>query len=158
TVHGGKKPLKLTDVSVKLVYVEVQTRPDQPLPSIDTRVLLSQTVAAGEDLPPGAVKTYTFRLVIPHGTNNTAHHASYKVMGVADIPGVKDPSDSADLKVVDAGEDNHRVLPIEEVFARFPQLRSPNESQLVSGLRELFLACYSEGAQFMEAEPFLADL
>src|SRR5512139_3436405 len=155
---GGKKPLKLTELQVKLLYVCVTSRDDSPLPNIDTRILLTQTVAAGEDLPPGQQKTFAFRFTVPYGTETTAHNVSYKVLASADIPSVKDPSADVELRVVDADEDEHRLLPLEEVFGRFPDLRSNNEGQQIEALRELFLACYSEGAQFMEIEPFLADL
>jgi hypothetical protein len=158
TLVGGKKPLKLTELNVKLLYVAVHAREDSALPDIDTRILLTQTVAAGEELRPGAMLGYTFRLVVPHGTEKTAHNVSYKVMAVADIPSVKDPSATADLVVVDASDDATRLLPIEEIFSRFPDLRSPNEEKLCEALREVFLACYSEGAQLMEIEPFLADV
>ena len=158
TLVGGKKPLKLTELTVKLLYVCVTSRDDSPLPNIDTRVLLTQTVAAGEDLPPGVQKQYAFRFTLPHGTETTAHNVSYKVLATADIPSVKDPGADAELRVVDADEDEHRLLPLEEVFGRFPGLRSSNEGELVDAPRDLFLACYSEGSQFMEVEPYLADV
>ncbi len=157
-LYGGKKPLKVTELTVKLLYVCVTSRDDSPLPDIDTRVLLTQTVAAGEDLPPGSQKAFTFRFTVPHGTETTAHNVSYKVLASADIPGVKDPGADAELRVVDADEDEHRLLPLEEVFGRFPGLRSSNEEELKDALRDLFLECYSQGAQFMEVEPYLADL
>jgi HEAT repeat protein len=158
TLIGGKKPLKLTELNVKLLYVSVTASEDSALPNIETEILLSQTVAAGEELRPGSTQTYTFRLVVPHDAETTAHNVTYKVMAVADIPSVKDPSASADLVVVDASDDETRTLPIEEIFGRFPDLRSPNEERLCEALREVFLACYSEGGQFMELEPFLSDL
>jgi len=155
---GGKKPLKVTEVTVKLLYVCVTAKDDSPLPDIDTRVLLTQTVAAGEDLPPGAQKQWPFRFTVPHGTETTAHNVSYKVLASADIPSVKDPGADAELRVVDADEDEHRLLPLDEVYGRFPGLRSTNEEELCEALRDLFLACYSEGAQFMEIEPYVADM
>jgi HEAT repeat protein len=158
SLTGGKKPLKVTELQVKLLYVCVTAQDDSPLPKIDTRILLTQTVAAGEDLPPGQHKQYSFRFTVPHGTETTAHNVSYKVLAAADIPSVKDPSADADLRVVDAEDDENRLLALEEVFGRFPDLRSQNEGQQIEALRELFLACYSEGGQFMEVEPFLSDL
>lgn len=155
---GGKKPLKLTELQVKLLYVRVTARDDSPLPDIDTRILFAQTIAAGEDLPPGAQKQFAFRFTVPHDTETTAHNVSYKVLASADIPSVKDPSADVELRVVDADDDQSRLLPLEEVFNRFPDLRSSNEDSQCDALRELYSACYSEGAQFMEIEPFLNDL
>ena len=158
TVFGGKKPLRLTELSVKLIYVAVTSVEGQAMPNIDTRILLTQTVTTGEDLPPESQKTYNFRFTVPHGTELTAHNVSYKVLAVADIPSVKDPSADLELKVVAEDKDKHRKLPIEEVYSRFPGLRSTDEDTLCDELRELFLACYSEGGQFMEVEPALADM
>lgn len=156
SLQGGKKPLKLTELTVKLLFVSVHSREGQALPDIKTEVLLTQTIAAGEDLPPEAVKNFTFRFTVPHGTETSAHNVSYTVMACADIPGVKDPSATQELKVVDADEDEHRLLPVEEVFQRFPGLRSNSEEQLTEALRDLFLACYSEAGQLLEIEPTLA--
>lgn len=155
---GGKKPLKLTELTVKLLYVEVHAREDSALPDIKTEVLLTQTIAAGEDLPPGLAKNFAFRFTVPYGQAETAHNVSYTVMAVADIPGVKDPSASAELKIVDASDDEHRLLPLEEIFSRFPNLRSQNEHQLEEALNDLFIACYGEGSQLMEIEPHLNAL
>jgi HEAT repeat protein len=155
-LHGGKKPLKLTELQVKLLYVAVTSRDDSPLPDIDTRILLTQTIAAGADLPPESQSTFTFRFTVPDGTELSAHNVSYKVLASADIPGVKDPGADLELKVIEPSSDAHRRLPVEEVFARFPGLRSGSEEELCEGLRELFLACYAEGGQFMEVEPHIA--
>lgn len=158
SLRGGKKPLKLTELSVKLLYVSVHTREGQSLPDVQTRILLTQTIAAGEDLLPEQERQFTFRFTVPHGTETTAHNVSFTVMAVADIPGVKDPSDSKDLRVVDASDDDHRLLPVEEIYGRFPGLRSQNEHELTDALRDVFLACYSEGSQLMEIEPHLSHL
>jgi HEAT repeat protein len=157
-LQGGKKPLKLTELTVKLLFVSVHSREGQSLPDVKTEVLLTQTLAAGEDLPPEQGKTFAFRFTVPHGTETSAHNVSYTVMASADIPGVKDPSDSKELRVVDATEDEFRLLPIEEIFSRWPGLRAQHEQQVEDALNDLFIACYSEGSQLMEVEPFLSHL
>ncbi|MBI5537003.1 MAG: HEAT repeat domain-containing protein [Deltaproteobacteria bacterium] len=158
SLQGGKKPLKLTELTVKLLFVSVQSRTGQALPDIKTEIMLTQTIAAGEDLPPGAVRNYTFRFTVPGHAQTSAHNVSFTVMAVADIPGVKDPSASAELQIVEAANDEHRLLPVEEIFSRFPGLRSRDESTLTEALREVFLACYSEASQLQELEPYLANL
>ncbi len=153
---GGKKPLKLTSLRVHLIYVSVQSSEDGGLPNIDTRVVGEQVVAAGIDLPPGSQHEHSFRLTVPADTLPSAHNVSYKVQAVADIPGVKDPSAEADMKVVPADKNEHFAMPLPEVMARFPGLASQNEDELCDALYELFLECYSDAGRYMEVEPTLA--
>lgn len=153
---GGKKPLKLTKLEVSLLYVRVQTREGEALPNIDARAVARQTLAAGGDVAPGSQQAFTFRLTVPGDLPPSAHNVSYQVVANADIPGVKDPSAKADLKVIAASKHSDRRLPLADIEARFVNLRSPNEDELCEALRELFLACYSEGSELMEAEPLLA--
>jgi HEAT repeat protein len=154
---GGKKPLKLTKLKVHLIYVSVKSKPDSALPEIDMRVVNEQVVAAGIDLPPGSVHEHTFRMTLPSDTLPSAHNVSYKIQAVADIPGVKDPSAEKDLEVVPAEKNADFALPLEQVLAEYPNLRSQNEEQLCEALRQLFLDCYSKGGTLMEAEPLLAQ-
>ncbi|HEX7665961.1 MAG TPA: HEAT repeat domain-containing protein [Polyangiaceae bacterium] len=150
---GGQKPLRLTELKVSLLFVKVQTKEGQALPDIDARVVTHQVVAAGGDIPAGSQQVFTFRLTVPSDLPPTAHNISFNVVANADIPGVKDPSAKQDLKVVEATKDKNHRLPLAEIEARFPNLRSQNEDQLCDALYDFFLACYSEGAQLMEAEP-----
>ena len=152
---GGKKPLKLTTLRVHLIYVSVESQ-EEGFPKIDTRVIGEQIIAAGLDVAPGSQHQFSFRLTIPHDTLNSAHNTSYRVQAVADIPGVKDPSAEQDLKVVDADRNAHFALPLQEIVGRFPGLQARDEDALCDGLYQLFLECYSNGGQFMEAEPMLA--
>jgi hypothetical protein len=122
TVRGGKKDMQITSLNVRLLYVCVTAKEDSPIPDIDTRILLNNAVTANQALPAGAEQTYDFRFAIPGGTNPTAHNVSYKVTAVADIPGVKDPSATQDLKVV--------LLVAEPILAGFirtgaPEVRGP---------------------------------
>lgn len=156
TLTGGKKPLKLTTLRAHLIYVSVHSNEEGGLPNIETRVVGEQTVAAGIDLAPGVSHPFTFRINLPYDTLPSAHNVNYRVQAVADIPGVKDPSAEVDLKVVEADRDAHRTIPLHDIYARFPGLQSPDPAQLCRGMNELFLECYSNGGQYMEAEPLLA--
>ncbi len=154
---GGKKPLKLTKLRAHLIYVSVQSAPTEGgFPKIDTRVLGEQTLAAGIDLPPGVTLPFTFRLTLPQDTLPSAHNVTYKIQAVADIPGVKDPSADVDFKVVPADADAHRSIPLDEIYRRFPKLQTRDEDTLCEGLNDIFLDCYSNAGQYMEAEPMLA--
>jgi len=155
-LYGGQKPLRVTELGVRLLFVSTTTNPDSALPNIDAREVAKQIVAAGGDLPPGAQQAYTFRLTVPSDLPPTAHNVSFTVTAFADIPGVKDPSASADLRVVEASKDKGRRMPLEEVVSRFPNLHSRDEEQLSDALYEFFLACYSEGGELMEAEQLIA--
>jgi HEAT repeat protein len=152
---GGQKALRLTELSVRLLYVKVESKEGSALPDIQASELAKQVVAANGAVPQQSVQTFTFRLTVPEDKEPTAHNISFQVVAVADIPGVKDPSAKADLKVVPASKDSHRRLPLEAVLHRFPGLRSTNEEELAGAIRELFLACYSEGGELMEVEPVL---
>ena len=155
-LSGGTKPLRLTELKVSLLYVRVQTREGQSLPDIDAREVAHQVVAAGGDVPPGSQQQFTFRITVPGDLPPSAHNVSYTVVATADIPSVKDPSAKADLKVIEASKNANHRLPLQEIEARFPNLRSQDEDALCDALRDFFLACYSEGAQLMEAEQLIA--
>lgn len=156
SLTGGKKPMKLTALRVHMIYVSVQSSSDGGLPKIDTRIVGEQTVAAAIDLPPGSAHEFTFRITVPGDTQPSAHNVSYKVQAVADIPGVKDPSMDVDFRVLPADKDQHRSLPLQFVYARFPGLQARDEPSLCDALQQLFLECYFNGGQYMEAEPLLA--
>jgi len=153
---GGKKPLKLTELKVSLLFVRVQTREGQALPDIDAREVAHQVVAAGGDVPPGSQQAFTFRITVPGDLPPSAHNISFQVVATADIPSVKDPSAKAELKVIEASKNPNHRLPLPEIEARFRNLRSQDEDALCDALREFFLACYSEGAELMEAEQLIA--
>jgi hypothetical protein len=155
---GGKKALRLTGLKVHMLYVSVQSSDDGGLPRIDTRVVGEQVLAAGIELPPGSVHTFTFRVVVPADTRPSAHNVNYRMQAIADIPGVKDPSAEQDFSVVPADRDGNRTLPLADVLARFPGLTARDEDTLCHALEGLHLECYSNGGQFLEAEPILSQL
>jgi hypothetical protein len=155
TLIGGQKPLKLSELTVRAIFVSTTTREGSSLPDVDIKEIGKQVVAANGAIPPGSQQRFTFRITIPHDMKPTAFTTSYQVVAVADIPGVKDPSAKADLKIVDADNEEHRRLPLQEIEQRFTGLRSQNEEQVVDALHELDLACYSEAAALVEVEPLL---
>jgi len=152
--RGGKKDLQITGLEVRLLYVCVTAKDDSPIPNIDTRILVNHTVTANQALPAGAEQTYSFQIQIPGGTNPTAHNTSYKVTAVADIPGVKDPSSTVDLKVVDSDG----TASFDEIYSRWPALRGGAERPLVSALWDFNSQVYSERDALVTAEPLLANL
>jgi HEAT repeat protein len=154
TVRGGKKDLQLTSLNVRLLYVCVTAKEGSAIPDIDTRILLNNALTANQALPAGAEQTYDFRFEIPGGTNPTAHNVSYKVTAVADIPGVKDPSSTVDLKVVEGVG----VASLEEIYMRWPALRGTAPRPIVDALWDFRNACYGEKEVLLVAEPLLAGL
>jgi len=155
---GGKKPLRLTELAVKLFSVRVETKPGQTLPEVNLDEVAKHVVAAGIDLPPMSQHTFNFRITMPYDCELTSRHLTFKLIAGADIPGVKDPTADEAITIVEANEDANRRLPLQEVIARFPHLHSRNEEQLCKALYDLFLACYSEGAALMEVEPLLGQM
>lgn len=156
-LNGGTGPLRLTTLKVRLGLVSVQSNGDSAFPAVDVKVIAEQTLAAAMAVPPGAQFPFTFRLTVPHGTQPTGYGVSYKVLAVADMPGVMDPTADTELTIVDASSDEQRVLPLHEVQARFPGLQEHlDEDKLCSALYDLKLACYSEARLLMEIEPTVA--
>jgi HEAT repeat protein len=155
---GGKKPLVLNELAVRFLYVKVETKPGQTLPDIDARELSRQVVAAAGQIAPGSHQQFAFRLTVPLDLPPTAHNVSFQVVAVADIPGVKDPSAKADVKIVPASKDATRRLPLAEVLARFPDLQSRDDGALVEALRALHVACYGEAGELLEVEPLVGRL
>jgi HEAT repeat protein len=153
-VRGGKKDLSITDLRVRLLYVCVTAREDSAIPNIDTRILVDHGITANQALPTGAEQTYTFHIQIPGGTNPTAHNTTYKVTAVADIPGVKDPSSTLDLKVMDSAG----TASFDEIYARWPALRGGAERPLIDALRDFNNSIWNERAALITAEPLLANL
>jgi len=157
-VRGGKKSLQLTALQVRLVYVHVEAQDDSPLPKIDTRILVDNTVVANQELPAGSEQEYAFQLTIPAGTEPTAHNVSYQVLASADIPKVKDPSAKVELTVIEAQTEDGAMLSADEIFARWPALRGTAEAPLVDALNDFRNECYGEREQLLVAEPVLAAL
>ncbi len=163
TLSGGKKPLKLTALKVRLVYVKVSTVPGQSLPKIELQNLLDNTVISNQDLAPASLNEYAFSLPVPTGTDPKG---TYKVIVSADIPGVKDPSADQELKVIAPNADGassgmfgglFRGKPSEEeILARFPPLMSTDEDKLWNGMHELMCAAYDADSNFTKIAPFLA--
>jgi hypothetical protein len=152
TVRGGKKDMQITSLNVRLLYVCVTAKEDSPIPDIDTRILLNNAVTANQALPAGAEQTYDFRFAIPGGTNPTAHNVSYKVTAVADIPGVKDPSATQDLKVVEGA----LGASLDEIYHRWPAFRGSATRPLIDALWDFSSSCYSQKEVLLVAEPILA--
>ena len=123
-LHGGPKPMRVTELGVRLLFVSTTTRPDSALPDIDAREVAKQIVAAGGDLPPGSQQAYTFRLTVPSDLPPTAHNVTFSVVAFADIPGVKDPSSSIEIRVLEASKDKGRRIPLDQIVSRYPNLRS----------------------------------
>ncbi len=160
SLSGGKKPLKLTSLKVKLMYVKVSTKPGQSMPTIDLQMLLDNAVISNVDLAPASLNKFSFSFTVPKGTDPKG---SYQVLAVADIPGVKDPSASMELKVLPAQETNFlgfakggAALSADEMFKRFPDLQSANDDKLTSALRDVLYASYDPDDNLLAAEPLLA--
>jgi HEAT repeat protein len=156
-VRGGKKDLELTALNVRLLYVSVTTKDDSPLPDIDTRILIDNTLASRQELPAESEREFPFQITIPTGTDPTAHNVRYQVMVVADIPKVKDPSATAELRVIE-GDGDGPALSGDQLFSRWPALRGSAENPLVDALYDLHGAIWSERDELIGAEPVLAGL
>lgn len=160
TVTGGKKPLTLTSLIVRVVYVHVESGGDSPLPKIDLRQLAETTVAANQPLAPGKTHSYDFTIGLPDGLDPGG---SYKLLARADIPSVKDPSAEAEFKVITPGA--HRrggllgaVLGAgeDELLGRYPGLMSDDEDEQFTALCELRGDAYGEDAkQLVALAPWL---
>lgn len=157
-VRGGKKDLQITALNVRLLYVHVESQEDSPLPKIDTRVLIDNTVTANQPLPAGSEQEYSFQIAIPAGTEPTAHNVSYQVLAAVDIPKVADPTAKVDLKVIEAATDEGDMLSADEIFARWPALRGTAERPLIDALHDFRNECYGERESLLVAEPVLAGL
>ncbi len=158
TVRGGKKDLQLTALNVRLLYVHTESQDDSPLPKIDIRILIDNTVAGNVALPAGAEQQYPFQITIPAGTEPTAHNVSYQVLVAADIPKVKDPTAKVELKVIEATTEDGDMLSADEIFSRWPALRGTAEQPLVDALHDFRNECYGEREQLLVAEPVLASI
>lgn len=163
TLTGGKKPLTLTSLNVRLIYVRVETKEGSSIPDVESRVLHDVSIAGGVELPPGESQEHAFEFTIPPGTEPTAHNVSYQVVAAADIPKVKDPTATAKLKVMAAQargffgfKKGAEAIGGDELFARYPGLRSSDEGELVEAMRELMLAAYDKENNLVAAEPILA--
>lgn len=158
SLTGGKKPLKLTALKVRLVFVNVTTKPGQSMPTIDLQVLLDNTVIANQDLPPGQLKKFAFNFQVPKGTDPKG---TYKVVATADIPSVKDPSAEADLKVVAApqgrGGLGKKSPSQDDILGEFPGLMSADEESLSSAIYDLQLAAYDEDKNLTAIAGYLIE-
>ncbi len=155
SLSGGKKPLDLTALKVRLVYVKVEKRDDSPLPSIDMQVLLDNTIATNAKLPPGSLQKFDFSFKVPTGTDPSGE---YRVIASADIPKVKDPSAEAKLTIISpesAGASRGIFSRLtgkaseDEILAQFPGLMSNDEDAQVDALRDLTCASYDDDNNFV---------
>jgi HEAT repeat protein len=155
SLSGGKKPLELTALKVQLVHVKVEKRDDSPLPSIELRVLLDNTIVANAKLPPGSLQKYDFAFKVPTGTEP---NGEYRVIAMADIPKVKDPSAEAKLKILspDSEGANRGIFSRltgksneDEILAQFPGLMSTDEDEQTDALRDLTCASYDDDNNFV---------
>lgn len=156
TLHGGKKALTLTSLKVRLVYVLVRSKEGSSLPEIDTRVVLEQTLASGEELPAETVRDFEFRFTTDKDLDPSGDGVSYKVMAAADIPKVADPTAEATLTITEGAGMDLDVLTLDDCYARWPGLQSRDEDELTEALREVHLECYSERENLQVLEPVLA--
>lgn len=139
---------------MRLLYVCVTAKEGSPIPDIDTRVLLDNAIVANQPLPSGSDQSWDFRFAIPHGTQPTAHNVSYRVAVVADIPSVKDPSASAELKVLETIDG----ASLDDLYSRWPAFRGTATRPLIDALWDFRNACYSERETLLVAESLLAGL
>jgi HEAT repeat protein len=158
TMTGTSKAYPITSVKLRLLYVHVESQ-EGGLPKIDTRILVDNTLVVNEQVGVNEKKSWSFTVQIPPGTEPTAHNTSYKVMVVADIPGVKDPSATADLKVKE-GEEGAPGLTLDAIYARWPALRGTAERPLLDALRDLRYSHsnYDDTQNLGGAEPVVASL
>ncbi len=161
SLSGGKKPLKLSALKVRLVFVNVTTVPGQSLPKIEMQVLLDNTVVANQDLPPASLNKYPFSFQVPKGTDPAG---AYKVIAYADIPSVKDPQADADLKVVAPSGNKRGLMDVlkgrpgkEDVLGQFPGLMSRDDEELCDALHELQLAGYDQENDFSAVAGYLIE-
>ena len=164
SLSGGKKPLKLTALKVRLVYMKVEASDDSPIPDIDVQVLLDNTVVANGELPPGSLQKHDFSFKVPTGTDPDG---DYRVIAVADIPKVKDPKAEAKLTVIapDPSGANQGMFsrltgkPKEdEILAQFPGLMSNDEEERSDALHDLTCASYDEDNNFVNIAPTLGRM
>jgi hypothetical protein len=165
-VIGGKKQLQIDALKVRLVYVQVTTKKDSPLPEIEMKVLLDNTVVSNHPLPPANTQKHSFSFAVPKGTDP---NGKYKVVALADIPGVKDPSAQADLKVIEpyAGRGGAGGLlgailgnkhSEDQVLGQFPDLMSTDEDDARNALFALQCEAYDKDKNFTNIDTFLAKI
>ena len=123
------------------------------------RVLIDNSVANNEHLSANQTKEWNFTFGIPAGTEPTGTGVSYLVKVVADIPGIKDPSAKADLKVKEQ-EEGGANLTLDGLYARWPALRGTAEQPLVDALRDMRWSHseWDKEKDLIVAEPLLARL
>lgn len=155
-LHGGKKPLTLTALNLRLAYILVKTKEGSSLPEIDTKIVLEQVLAAGRELPANAEERFEFRVELPSGLAISGDGVSYKVMVAADIPKVADPTADATLTVVGRSTSAGAGFSLAQLRQRFPDLESEEDDDRVEALRQFHLECYSERERLQIAEPILA--
>ncbi len=158
TLSGGKKDLTLTSLQVRLVYILVRSSEGSSLPEIKTEVLNEQTLAEGQSLAGGSSHDFEFSFELPSDLDPSGDGVTYKVMAVADIPKVADPKADATFTVVEGAGMDLDTLTLEDVYARWPGLRSDDDDVLCDELREVMLACYEERDGLQVVEPLLAKL
>jgi HEAT repeat protein len=125
--------------------------------------LLDNTVISNVDLAPASLNKYTFSFAVPTGTDPKG---TYKVLAVADIPSVKDPSAEADLKVIAPNTEGASPglfgalfkgkTSENDILARFPGLMSTKEDELCDAMHDLQCAAYSPDENFVNIAGFLA--
>ncbi len=156
TLSGGKKDLTLTSLKVRLVYILVRSSEGSSLPEIKTEVLTEQTLAEGQSLAGGSSHDFEFSFQLPNDLDPSGDGVTYKVMAVADIPKVADPKADATFTVVEGAGMDLDTLTLEDVYARWPDLRSDDDDELCEAIREVMLACYDEREGLQVVEPLLA--
>lgn len=164
SLSGGKKPLTLTSLKVRLVYVKVTPQDDSPLPKIDMQVLLDNTIVSNGALPPASLSKYDFSFKVPTGTDPSGE---YRVMAVADIPKVKDPKAEAKLTVISpdsAGASKGLFSRLsgkaseDEILAQFPGLMSGDDDEKADALHDLYCASYDDDNDFVNIAGYLGRL
>jgi len=162
SLSGGKKPLKLTALKVRLVFLKVTPVEGQTLPKIELQNLFDNTVVSNQDLPPASLNKFEFAYPVPTGTDPKG---TYKVYATADIPSVKDPSAEVEIKIIGAPTGESRGLfglfkgvpTKEDVLGLFPKLMSRDEDELCEGLSDLQCAAYDPEKNFVGVQSLLDE-
>ena len=155
-LDGGRRAHPITSLRVSLLRIAVRSKEGSALPEVETQTLVDANLAANQELPAGQKQRYAFRINLPPEATPTEQEMGYQVNVRADIPGVKDPSQSIELRIM--AREDCRGLALDEtaIRERWPGLSSDNETLIITALRGMLAASYSEAERMIAAEPLIA--
>lgn len=158
TLTGASERRTVTTIKVRLSYVSLETPQEQMVPHAEARVLLDDTIAVDETIGARETRSYAFSLRIPRGTRPSAHNVAYECHVLADIPGIKDASAKATVRVVPA--ETPGTVAVDELHARWPALRGGEEEALLEALGDMRYThtAGDPASDLVAAEPLLARL